>query len=112
MREAYDRYAAVSETWARGLLENIPGHMVPGVVNWVLEGKVPGGFLQAVINNDLMGALGKADDTNKHKLWNYGMFFHNFAPSGCYGSPDKVQAWIDKGGLLGGANQAPGATDV
>jgi hypothetical protein len=73
----------------------IPYYMVDGLVNYIAH-KVPAGdFLMAVFRNDLKGALDRADDTNIMMLPIYGFVLHNFAPMNCYGSTDKVNAWLD-----------------
>lgn len=79
----------------------IPAHMYGGMKRYILHGIPPGSFLTAVLSNDLMGALGKADEDNRVALHAYGMFLYNDAPSPCHGSPEKVRAWIAKGGMAG-----------
>lgn len=79
----------------------LPGHMRDGMKLWIERGVLPGSFLTAVLSNDLMTALGKADDVNRHCLYDYGIYLYNYAPSRCYGSPEKIAAWAAAGGLLG-----------
>ena len=71
----------------------IPAYMVGGIVRWIVNGIPPGDFLTAVLSNDLKGACERADDTNQHLLFIYCNFFYNYAPSQCWGSPEKVLAW-------------------
>lgn len=73
----------------------LPEHMQGGMKRYIEDGIPPGGFLYAVLCNDLMGAVRKADDINQHRLIDYARFLYNEAPSNCYGSPQKVEAWID-----------------
>jgi hypothetical protein len=41
----------------------------------------PGGsFVQAVVNNDLMGAMSYADDVNQRAIKFYTVFLYNFSP--------------------------------
>jgi hypothetical protein len=82
-------------------LSILPHHMRSGMKLWIERGIEPGSFLTAVLCNDLMTALGKADDINCHRLFDYGVYLYNYAPSGCYGSPEKVARWLAAGGLLG-----------
>ena len=77
----------------------IPAHMLNSVRLYVLRGVPPGGFLTAVLSNDLSGAAGKADDENFAALGSWARFLYNYVPSGCHGSTAKVDAWISKGGL-------------
>lgn len=37
-----------------------------------------GGFVHAVVNNDLMGAFGKADSINKDYIWLYVELLYNY----------------------------------
>ena len=77
----------------------IPGYMVGGLRRYIENGIEPGSFLTAVICNDLKEACGRADDTNRYRLFQYVEFFYNYAPSDCWGSPEKYAAWINQGGL-------------
>jgi len=95
--EAYS--LITSEEWANGLDRHIPQHMQNGVVLWVCMGILPGSFLRAVIKNDLFRACRAADETNQRAIFGYANFFHNYAPSDCFGSPEKVAAWEKQGGL-------------
>lgn len=79
----------------------LPDHMQDAMRLYVERGIQPGSFLTAVLSNDLMGALGRADDINLDALPAYGRFLYNDAPCGCYGSADHVRDWIKGGGLAG-----------
>jgi len=79
----------------------IPEYMRGALDRYIDQG-IPGGdFLNAVLENDLMKALGRADDANVNALPDYGMFLYNQAPSTSYGSPERVKDWIASGGLQG-----------
>ena len=60
-------------------ISNLCGHLYL----WS-TGKIPklGPFLNAVKENDLMGAVHLADDTNRVHLWIYPAFIYNIAPAG------------------------------
>jgi hypothetical protein len=63
------------------------------------EERVPvGGFLSAVLENNLLKAAAAADNRNKSKLFEYASWLYNYAPVGSYGSREKVEAWIGGGG--------------
>ena len=79
----------------------IPTHMREGTQRYIENGIPPGDFLRALVENDLFGAMGKADDVNQRAMFYWCVFFYNEAPSGCFGSPQKVAAWIASGGLNG-----------
>jgi len=53
-----------------------------------------GGFLRAVLSNDLMEALGRADDENRAAIWEICLYVHNEMPSLCHGSPERYKEWI------------------
>jgi hypothetical protein len=71
----------------------IPDYMIGGIERWIDHGIEPGGFLMAVLCNNLKEAVCQADDTNINLLPAYISFFYNDAPSQCWGSPEKVLAW-------------------
>jgi hypothetical protein len=77
----------------------IPGHMIGGMRRYIECGIRPGDFLTAVLSNDLMEACGRADYANRHCLFNYATFLYNYAPRECFGSPERVDAWIERKGL-------------
>ena len=56
-----------------------------------------GGFLQAVLENDLSGALGRADDENRRDIYEIVSYCYNHIPSVCWGSPEKVKEWLEGG---------------
>jgi len=53
-----------------------------------------GGFLRAVLANDLMQACVRADDINRHRLFELCCFVQNRLPYDCWGSYEKVDAWL------------------
>ena len=79
----------------------IPSYMEYGLRAYINEGAIPGGFLLAVLENDLKGAINRADSSNLKNLVAYSYFLYNDAPADCYGSPEKVAAWAKAGGLKG-----------
>jgi len=74
----------------------IPERMHSGIRLYYENGIEPGDFLCAVINNDLSGAIDRADDQNARCLKAYVMWFYNQAPSGSWGSAGAVGRWITK----------------
>ncbi len=73
--------------------ELLPEHMRDGTKLYIEQGIPPGGFLTAVIENDLVEACGRADHINKRKLTDIVSWFYNVAPSNCWGSPRNFQLW-------------------
>lgn len=60
-----------------------------------------GGFLQAVLSNQLFEAVGRADLENRARLAEYVSYLYNHAPMYCRGSEERVREWIHKGGKAG-----------
>lgn len=52
-----------------------------------------GGFLSAVVSGNLHEAVGRADTYNLHTLPAIVAWLHNHAPSLCWGTPERMQAW-------------------
>ena len=71
----------------------IPEYMHDGIRRWILDGILPGSFLEAVIRNDFKGACVNADENNSRYLANYGKFFTWYAPMGCWGCNENVKDW-------------------
>lgn len=51
------------------------------------EGRPVGNFLQAVLANNLLGAVGHADPVNSLVLRAITIYVHNELPHDCHGSP-------------------------
>lgn len=75
----------------------IPDRMMPGLTRYVEDRVAPGGFLMAVLENDLLRACGAADEENMANLPAYTAYLYNRVPSSCHGSPEKVKAWLAGG---------------
>ena len=73
------------------LNHKIPEHMRDAMRLWIERGVPGGSFLNSVLCNDLSGAFGRADDINRAALGDYVSFLYWDAPSGCWGSPEKVK---------------------
>lgn len=83
------------ESWADKMAELIPQHMHMGFVRYIAYGgprSNNGHFLRALMNNDLMGAYGRADSYNAAAIPNWVTFLYNYAPR-CYGYPDAYDQW-------------------
>jgi hypothetical protein len=55
----------------------------------------PGGFLTALLSNDLMESFARADDENADNMRQWAMFLYNYAPQGSFRSPDAVRRWLN-----------------
>ena len=55
-------------------------HCLMSLCRWYNEGMRPGHFLEAVLKNDFMAAVGRADSTNIKILPIYAKFLYNLMP--------------------------------
>lgn len=86
---------------AEDLAKRIPVNMHEGFARYVLLGGIPGSFLTAVFENNLLHAASKADIHNAPLLSDYARILFNRLPTACFGSEDAVAAWHTKGGAIG-----------
>lgn len=60
-----------------------------------LNDRIPtGGFLEAVLSNDLMGAFNRADSSNLRNMENIMRYMYNHFPRGYWGSREVVRAHL------------------
>ena len=64
------------------------------LVAYIEDGCPVGGFLKALISNDLRGTYDAADIHNTQAVRDYVLFLYNHAPSACWGSPERYDAWL------------------
>ncbi len=73
----------------------IPQHTREALDRYVND-KIPiGGFLLAVLSNDLFGAIGQADRENRAALADICEYIYNELPGNCWGSKDIVWKWVE-----------------
>ena len=72
----------------------IPVHTQEALERYVVHGIEPGGFLMAVLSNDLMRSFGRADSENINSIYSICTWLYNEAPSSCYGSFERVENYI------------------
>ena len=77
-----------------GLVPEVPRDVEATLTDYIQTGVPMGGFLTAVVENDLANAVGRADAQNAAALRSIVMWIYNEAPSACWGSKEKVRAWI------------------
>jgi len=58
------------------------------------HGVPTGGFLQAVLENDLFGAMCRADESSRANLQEICRYVYNDMPGGCWGSKLHIERWI------------------
>ena len=72
----------------------VPAGLHEGLVEYIAERRPVGGFLTAVLCNDLRQAASRGDDTNRVHVSQLVCFLNNFAPATCWGSIEIVAAWL------------------
>ena len=72
---------------------NCPDHVRDTLQRYLEQGYGPGGFLSAVLSNDLMASVDRADNTSLAVLPAIVSWLHNEVPTACYGSPQRVRSW-------------------
>lgn len=85
----------------------IPDYMQNSLARYIMEGTPVGGFLMALLSNDLRKTFEKADEVNQQRVYNYVMFLYNDAPGGCWGSKEIVKGWIAHQGMKFEARPSP-----
>jgi hypothetical protein len=75
---------------------NIPSHMLDALDRYVKSGIPPERFLTAVLENDFLEVVQRADDCNCYLLQDYAQYVYWELPGICHGSPEKVAAWMKK----------------
>jgi len=76
----------------------IPQHTQYGIDSYVTDKIPPGGFLYAVLSNNLFEAMMKADDINQSRMHDICSYIYNNTPANCWGSPEIVKEWLESRG--------------
>jgi hypothetical protein len=73
---------------------DIPQDIKDSLSRYVQHKIQPGGFLIAVLANDLSESIGRADDRDITILPEIAAYIYNELPIGCWGSYDAVEKWL------------------
>lgn len=79
----------------------VPEHLRGGLDRYITKGIPTGGFLRAVLSNDLAGAIRNGDDESIGHLRGIYQFLYWNVPASCFGDDESVHDWISDGGLHG-----------
>lgn len=74
----------------------VPEDTLECLNNYIEHGIPTGGFLEAVINNDLFQAVARADDRNIRVIPSIVSYLYNEAPSTCWGSNQRMEHWVEQ----------------
>ena len=77
--------------------ERLPPHLQGGVQRYIEQGIPPGGFLTAVITNNLLLAILHADSISLAALPEIVRFFYNEGPAQSWGTDEKMKWWMKTG---------------
>ncbi len=72
----------------------IPSHMMDALTRYIENKIKPGGFLTAVLCNNLKLAVGQADYINIKIIPVYVSFLYNNAPANCWGSVENFENYL------------------
>lgn len=79
----------------RRLLEsNVPGPLHTGLLEYLAARRPTGGFLRAVLENDLAQAAVRGDEINRWHVADIALFLYSYCPAPSWGSPKVVAAWL------------------
>lgn len=78
--------------------DRVPEHVQGGLRRYVEHRIEPGGFLLAVLTNDLRESVGRADHICLPAIPDIISWLYNKAPGTCWGSPEKVTSWLQSDG--------------
>lgn len=81
-------------TTIENLRAAVPQHTLAALDRYVNHNIEPGGFLRAVLENNLSEALGRADHINREALFAIVSYVYNDCPADCWGTPAKVAQWL------------------
>ena len=81
--------------------ELLPEHMVQPMINYFELGYEPGGFLRAVLENNLVEAFAHADHINKPRIGDFIQWLYWEAPGRPFGwgSRKAVDDWIKEAAI-------------
>jgi len=71
----------------------LPLHMEKSLHDYIYFGRPVGGFLQAVIENNLQLAVGKADNSNIRYLPAFPAYLYMCCPADAWGSRGAYESW-------------------
>ncbi len=75
---------------------NIPSYTLAALERYRDEGCPTGGFLYACLTNNMMQAIGRADENNQLAIAEIARWIYNELPANSHGSPEEVNTWLDK----------------
>ena len=88
-----DEWIKVYPDWLAAKNNLVPAHLHGGLERYLQDGILPGGFLQAVLENKLKESFERADDISRAALPDIVHYLYNYVPMAAWGSPERVAEW-------------------
>lgn len=79
----------------------IPAQIKFAIDYWALDARIPGDFVKSLLENNLHKAVIGADPESLANLKDIVLYVVNEIPAPCWGSPEKMEKWVIKGGQKG-----------
>lgn len=75
---------------ARAAHFGVPAHIRDGLIEFILQARPLGGFLEAVMDDKLVESFSRADNENIAGMFNTASFIYNEVPMDCRGKNRKT----------------------
>jgi hypothetical protein len=75
----------------------LPEHMQDGARRYIENHIEPGGFMRAVLENNLVEAFARADSINAEHMPQWAQWLYWQCPSSAWGSKSTVDRWLKEG---------------
>lgn len=92
-----DRADRVQRLVCVAVASGVPVHAARAIVAYWLEHRRTGDFLRCVLENDLTGATGRADEINLPALKAIVSFVYMTLPPDSWGDRKSVEQWLKQG---------------
>lgn len=74
----------------------IPDYILASIKRYTHNRIAPGGFLYAVLSNNLFESFGRSHTTSLEALPEIIKYLYNEVPMACWGSSKKVEDWLSE----------------
>lgn len=91
------KHIAELDVVSESVTNRIPLNILNSLKHYVWFGQPPGDFVRAVLCNDLLSAIGRADEASLVAIKPICQYVYNALPSECHGSAQKVGCHIANG---------------
>ncbi len=95
-RTAQFRHESFPPDHVDSLWDKVPHHLRDGMLAYITDHRPTGEFLTAVFENDLQGALMRADPVSLTALRDIVQYIQSCAPAPCWGSEAAVENWLSE----------------